>query len=61
MLPGPPVDYQLADLDNNGSKDLVAAVVINPGSGMVSDARSVIVSYNNLYAPGQPNTSTASK
>jgi hypothetical protein len=58
LLPGPPSDYQLADLDNNGTKDLVVAVVISPGSGMMESGRSVIVSYNNLYAPP---TSTASK
>jgi hypothetical protein len=49
VLPGPAVDYQLADFDNNGTKDLIAAVVIVPGSGILEDARSVIYSYNNLY------------
>jgi hypothetical protein len=49
LLPGPAVDYQLVDFDNNGSKDLVVAVVIEPGSGMMKDARSIIFSYNNLY------------
>ena len=52
LLPGPAIDYQLADLDNNGTKDLVVGVVINAGSGMLSDSRSVIVSYSNLYATG---------
>ncbi|MDR2302646.1 MAG: FG-GAP-like repeat-containing protein [Deltaproteobacteria bacterium] len=62
MLPGPPVDYQLADLDNNGSKDLVTAVVLDPGSGMVNTGLSRIVSYSNLYSPVPPaKTSTASK
>jgi hypothetical protein len=63
LLPGPPVDYQLADLDNNGTKDLVAAVVIDPGSGMSSTGRSVIVSYSNLYAPPPqpPQNTSASK
>ncbi|MDR2367509.1 MAG: VCBS repeat-containing protein [Deltaproteobacteria bacterium] len=63
LLPGPPVDYVLADLDNNGTKDLVAAVVIEPGSGMMNAGRSVIVSYGNLYSKPatDPNTSTASK
>jgi hypothetical protein len=51
MLPGPAVDYTLADLDNNGTKDLVVAVVINSGSGILTDSRSVIVSYSNLYTP----------
>jgi hypothetical protein len=49
LLPGPAVDYQLADFDNNGSKDLVVAVVIEPGSGMLEEARSILFSYNNLY------------
>jgi hypothetical protein len=49
LLPGPAVDYQLADFDNNGTKDLVVAVVIEPGSGMLEEARSIIFSYNNLY------------
>ncbi|MDR2406106.1 MAG: VCBS repeat-containing protein [Deltaproteobacteria bacterium] len=49
LLPGPAVDYQLADFDNNGTQDLVVAVVIEPGSGMMKDARSIIFSYNNLY------------
>jgi hypothetical protein len=51
LLPGPAVDYQLADFDNNGTKDLVVAVVITAGSGLMSDSRSVIVSYSNLYSP----------
>ncbi|MDR0354300.1 MAG: hypothetical protein LBJ64_00970, partial [Deltaproteobacteria bacterium] len=56
LLPGPAVDYQLADFDNNGTKDLVVAVVINPGSGMLQDGRSVIVAYSNLYATGATPT-----
>ena len=52
MLPGPAVDYQLADFDNNGTKDLVVAVVISAGGGMLGYSRSVIVSYSNLYSPG---------
>jgi hypothetical protein len=51
ILPGPAVDYQLADLDNNGTNDLVVAVVIEAGSGMLQDARSIIVSYSDLYTP----------
>ncbi|MDR1578117.1 MAG: VCBS repeat-containing protein [Deltaproteobacteria bacterium] len=50
LLPGPAVDYALADFDNNGTKDLVVAVVIEPGSGMLQDARSVIVGYIDLYS-----------
>jgi hypothetical protein len=48
LLPGAAADYQLADFDNNGTKDLVVGVVIEPGGGM-SSARSIIFSYNNLY------------
>jgi hypothetical protein len=49
LLPGAAVDYQLADFDNNGSKDLIVGILIEPGSGMLEDARSIIFSYNNLY------------
>lgn len=57
LLPGPAVDYQLVDFDNNGTKDLVVAVVITSGGGMLADSRSVIVSYSNLYSPaaGEPS------
>ncbi|MDR1487595.1 MAG: hypothetical protein LBT62_06370 [Deltaproteobacteria bacterium] len=52
LIPGPAVDYKLADFDNNGTTDLVIGVVIRPGSGSLKkDARSIIVSYSNLYAP----------
>jgi hypothetical protein len=51
LLPGPAVDYQLADFDNNGQRDLVVAVIIEQGSGMMVNSRSIIVSYSNLYAP----------
>jgi hypothetical protein len=63
LLPGPPVDYQLADLDNNGTKDLVTAVVLDPGGGIPNSGLSRIVSYSNLYQPVQddPKTSTASR
>jgi microcompartment protein CcmK/EutM len=50
LIPGPAVDYQLADFDNNGTRDLVIAVVISPGSGMMRSGRSVIISYSNLYS-----------
>jgi hypothetical protein len=55
LLPGPAVDYALSDFDNNGTKDLVVGVVIEPGSGMMQDARSVIVGYIDLYSqkPGE--------
>jgi hypothetical protein len=54
MLSGPAVDYQLADFDNNGTRDLVVGVVISSGSGMLSDSKSIIVSYSNLYTPETP-------
>lgn len=44
-LPGPGVDYALADFNNNGSLDLVVAVVTAQKSGMMKDGRSVIVAY----------------
>ena len=44
-LPGPGVDYKLVDVDNNGIKDLVVAVVTQQGSGMLKEGRSVIVAY----------------
>ncbi|MGL4208166.1 MAG: FG-GAP repeat domain-containing protein, partial [Candidatus Adiutrix sp.] len=44
-LPGPAVDIQVADLNNNGRLDLVAAVVVEQGSGMLRQGRSVIVAY----------------
>ncbi|MDR1313509.1 MAG: VCBS repeat-containing protein [Deltaproteobacteria bacterium] len=49
LMPGPAVDYMLADFDNNGSKDLVVGIIIEPGSGMMEEARSIIFSFNNLY------------
>jgi hypothetical protein len=49
ILPGPAVDYQLADFDNNGTKDLVVGVLITQGEGMLADSRSIIISYSNLY------------
>lgn len=47
-LPGAAVDYALADLNNNGSLDLVVAVVTEQKSGMMQEGRSVIVAYE-LY------------
>ncbi|MDR1921491.1 MAG: VCBS repeat-containing protein [Candidatus Adiutrix sp.] len=52
-LPGPAVDLQLADLDNNGSMDLVAAVVVEQKSGMLKDGRSIIIAYE-LGVSNQP-------
>ncbi|MDR3154484.1 MAG: VCBS repeat-containing protein, partial [Deltaproteobacteria bacterium] len=49
LLPGPAVDYQLADFDNNGVKDLIIGILIEQGSGMLEEARSIIFSFNNLY------------
>ncbi|MDR0882874.1 MAG: FG-GAP-like repeat-containing protein [Candidatus Adiutrix sp.] len=44
-LPGPGVDYTLADFNNDGTQDLVVAVVTEQKSGMLKDGRSVIVAY----------------
>ncbi len=44
-LPGAGVDYQLADFNNNGTIDLVVAVVTEQKSGMMKEGRSVIVAY----------------
>ncbi|MDR1871700.1 MAG: VCBS repeat-containing protein [Deltaproteobacteria bacterium] len=49
LLPGPAVDYALMDFDNNGTKDLVVGVVIESGSGLMQDGRSIIVGYIDLY------------
>lgn len=53
-LPGPAVDYALADFNNNGTLDLVAAVVMEQESGMLQDGRSVIVAYEIAPAPAAP-------
>lgn len=47
-LPGPAVDYSLADYDNSGHISLVVAVVTEQKSGMMQEGRSVIVAYE-LY------------
>ncbi|MDL2226944.1 FG-GAP-like repeat-containing protein [Deltaproteobacteria bacterium OttesenSCG-928-M10] len=44
-LPGPAVDYALADFKNNGNIELVVAVVTEQKSGALKEGRSVIVSY----------------
>ena len=44
-LPGPGVDYALADFNNNGTLDLVVAVVTEQKSGMMAEGRSVIIAY----------------
>lgn len=44
-LPGPAVDYALADFNNDGTLDLVAAVVTEQKSGMWKEGRSVIIAY----------------
>ena|GEM_PF-1607528 len=44
-LPGAVVDIQLADFNNNGTLDLVAAVVTQSKSGMWSEGLSLIVAY----------------
>ena len=49
-LPGAIADIQLADFRNNGTLSLLAAVVTQPKSGMLSEAMSLIVAYD-LSAP----------
>jgi hypothetical protein len=38
-------DYQLKDLDNDGERDLVVAILQQRGSAVFSEARSLVVSY----------------
>jgi len=45
-LPGAVVDLQLADFKNNGTLSLVAAVLTQPKSGMLSEGLSLIVAYD---------------
>lgn len=51
-LPGPGVDYALADFNNNGTMDLVVAVVTEQKSGLMIEGRSVIIAYE-LSAPNR--------
>jgi hypothetical protein len=44
-LPGPAVDFQLVDFNNNGTLDLVVAVVTEQKSGLMQEGRSIIVAY----------------
>jgi hypothetical protein len=44
-LPGAFVDYRVTDYDNDGQRDLLCAVVLKHSSGMLVDAKSVIVAY----------------
>ena len=44
-LPGAAVDYALVDFNNNGTMDLVAAVLVEPASGMMKGGRSILVAY----------------
>lgn len=52
-MPGPGVDYALADFNNNGTLDLVVAVVTEQKSGLMKDGRSVIVAYE-IGVPKEP-------
>ncbi|MDR2724879.1 MAG: FG-GAP-like repeat-containing protein [Candidatus Adiutrix sp.] len=45
-LPGAVVDLQLADFKNNGTLSLIAAVLTQPKSGMLSEGLSLIVAYD---------------
>ena len=45
-LPGAAVDLQLADFKNSGNLSLVAAVLTQPKSGMLSEGLSLIVAYD---------------
>ena len=52
-LPGAVVDIQLADFKNNGTTSLVAAVLTQSKSGMLSEGLSLIVAYDiSGRAPG---------
>ena len=44
-LPGAVVDIQLADFKNNGNLELLAAVVVQSKSGMLSEGMSLLVAY----------------
>ncbi len=44
-LPGAGVDYQLADFNNNGTQDLIVAVVLEQAEGMMENSRSVLLAY----------------
>lgn len=59
-LPGPGVDYHLADINNDGIQDLVVAVVTEQKSGMMKEGRSVIVAYE-LSRPKEPEVTKDKK
>jgi hypothetical protein len=40
------VDLQLADFKNNGTLSLMAAVLTQPKSGMMSEGMSLLVAYD---------------
>jgi hypothetical protein len=44
-LPGAVVDLQLADFKNDGGMNLLAAVLTQPKSGMMSEGQSLLVAY----------------
>jgi len=46
VLGGYPVDYQIKDYDNNGSPDLIIAVIFKTGESLLSNSRSAIVAYS---------------
>lgn len=53
-LQGAAVDYQVADFNNNGTPDLVAAVVVEAGNGLFEEARSAIIAYELGSPSAQP-------
>jgi hypothetical protein len=50
-LPGAVVDIQLADFKNNGTQNLVAAVLTQAKSGLLSEGLSLIVAYEISSGP----------
>ncbi|MFH1136703.1 MAG: FG-GAP-like repeat-containing protein [Pseudomonadota bacterium] len=60
VFSGALVDYAIADFDNNGQLDLVAAVCFSPGGGLFEKPRSGLFAYE-LKLPGPPAGAEAPK